>query len=175
MRKTIASNWKKTFFKIWTGQVFSLLGSELVQFSLVWYLTNKTGSAVVLATATLVALLPNVFLAPFAGALVDRWSRKRVMILADAAIAVATLGLAILFWLGKERIWHIYAILFIRSLGSTFHWPSMQASTTLLVPEKHLSRIAGINQSLRGALGIISPPFCSAVIEANAHSRCPSD
>ena len=78
--------WKRTFFIIWIGQAFSLLGSNLVQFSLVWYLTKTTGSAVILATSTFVALLPNVFFAPFTGALVDRWNRQKAMIVLDGTL-----------------------------------------------------------------------------------------
>ena len=90
------------FFAIWTGQAFSLFGSELVQFALVWWLTEQTGSATVLALATMVALLPQVFLSPFAGTLVDRWPRRTVMIVADGVIALAGVGLAIgaLFFAG---------------------------------------------------------------------------
>ena len=81
-----SQSWKRSFFIIWVGQAFSLLGSNLVQFSLVWYLTKTTGSAVILATSTFVALLPNVLLAPFAGALVDRWNRQKVMIVSDGTL-----------------------------------------------------------------------------------------
>src|SRR5512146_692973 len=86
-----ATSWKKTFFLIWTGQIFSLLGSGLVQFALVWWLTQTTGSAVVLASATLASILPEIVLGPFAGALVDRLNRRWVMIAADGGIAIATL------------------------------------------------------------------------------------
>jgi DHA3 family macrolide efflux protein-like MFS transporter len=159
------TNWKKPFFLIWAGQAFSLLGSSLVQFALVWWLTRTTGSATVLAAATLVALLPEVFLGPFAGALVDRWNRRRVMIFADAAIALVTLGLAVLFWQGIVQVWHIYVALFIRSRGSSFHWPAMQASTSLMVPDDQLSRISGLNQALRGGMAIIAPPLGALLME----------
>ena len=81
-----SQSWKRTFFIIWIGQAFSLLGSNLVQFSLVWYLTKTTGSAVILATSTFVALLPHVLLDPFAGALVDRWNRQKAMIVVDGTL-----------------------------------------------------------------------------------------
>jgi DHA3 family macrolide efflux protein-like MFS transporter len=162
----INGSWKRTFFVIWIGQAFSLLGSNLVQFALVWWLTKTTGSPAGLATATFVALLPNVFLAPFAGALVDRWNRRKVMILADASIAIATLVLVILFWSGLIQIWHVYLIMFIRALGNTFHWPAMRASTSLMVPEKQLSRIAGLNESLGGLMNIASPPLGALLLEA---------
>ena len=94
---SLSTNWKRSFFPIWIGQIFSLLGSGLVNFSLVWYLTQSTGSATVLAMATLVAILPEVIIGPFAGALVDRLNRRVVMIIADGAIALATIALGLIF------------------------------------------------------------------------------
>ena len=158
-------NWKRTFFPVWVGQAFSLLGSELVQFSLIWYLTEKTGSASVLAIASFMALLPRVFLSPISGALVDRWNRQKVMIYADALVATATIILAGIFWLEYIQVWHIYVVLFIRALGSGFHWPAMQASTSLMVPKDQLARISGMNQTLRGAMSIVAPLLAALMLE----------
>jgi len=155
----IEADWKRKFIPVWGAQIFSLLGSGLVQFALVWYITQQTGSAALLATSTFVALLPDVLFAPFTGALVDRLNRRVVMIIADGAIALATLGLVLLFAFDRIEIWHIFVVLFLRSLGGTFHWPAMQASTSLMVPEQHLSRFAGLNQAVRGGLNIIAPPL----------------
>jgi DHA3 family macrolide efflux protein-like MFS transporter len=160
-----AGRWKAPFFTIWIGQAFSLLGSQLVQFALVWWLTRTTGSATVLATATLVALLPQVLLAPLAGALIDRWNRRLVMIVADASIALATIGLAVLFWSGSVQVWHVYLLMFIRSLAGAFHWPAMQASTSLMVPKEQLSRIQGLNQMLQGGMNILSAPLGALLLE----------
>ncbi len=159
------SDWKKTYFFIWTGQAFSLLGSELIQFALIWYLTRKTGSASALAYASFVALIPKVLISPFSGALIDRWNRQRVMFFADVTIALATLILAVFFWIGQIQIWHIYVVMFIRSLGSGFHWPAMLASTPLMVPKKYLSKISGMNQTLRGILGIIAPVTAALLLD----------
>ncbi len=153
------SNWMVPFFTIWTGQAFSLIGSGLVQFALVWWLTQTTGSATVLAMATLAAILPSVVLGPFAGALVDRWNRRVVMIVADGFIALATLGLAILYSMEAMQVWHVYVIMALRAIGGSFHWPAMQASTSLMVPEQHLSRVAGLNQTMQGGLNIVAPPL----------------
>ena len=62
------TRWKPRFFTLWISQALSLFGSALVQFALIWWLTSTTRSATVLAVASLVGLLPNVLLAPFAGA-----------------------------------------------------------------------------------------------------------
>lgn len=149
----------RPFLTLWIGQMFSLLGSQLVQFSLIWWLTQETGSATVLAIASIVGLVPQVVLGPFVGPLVDRWNRRRTMIVADAVVALATLVLAILYWMGAVEIWQVYAILFVRALAGTFHGPAMAASTSLMVPDEHLTRIQGLNQMLNGGLNIISAPL----------------
>ncbi len=155
----MTADWKRPFFTIWIGQQFSLIGSQLVQFALVWWLTKTTGSATVLATATMVAMLPQVLIGPFSGALIDRFSRRKVMIIADGSIAVASAILGYLYWAGSVEVWHIYLIMALRAIGGGFHWPAMTASTSLMVPEKHLTRIAGLNQTMQGATNIISPPL----------------
>lgn len=152
-----ADRWKTPFFTIWAGQAVSLMGSGIARFALIWWLTEETGSATVLATTMFFALLPQIVLGPIAGALVDRWSRRRVMIVADAAIALVSLWLAWLFWSGSIAIWHVYLIMLARELGGIFHWPAMQASTSLMVPKEHLARVSGINQAMYGALNIIGP------------------
>ena len=153
------SNWKAPFFTIWTGQALSLVGSSVAQFALIWWLTTLTGSATVLATASLAALAPGIVLGPIAGAYVDRWNRRIVMIAADSLVALASLVLAGLFWMGSMEIWHVYLAMTLRSIGSSFHWPAMQASTSLMVPKEQLGRVAGINQTMNGVLNIVGPPI----------------
>jgi len=155
----------RNFFIIFTGQTISLVGSRLVQFSLVWWLTQQTGSANVLAFASIMAILPQAIFGPFAGVLVDRWNRKRVMLVADTGIALVTVVLALLYASGMIRIWHIYALMFIRSLGGAFHWTSMQASTSLMVPREQIARVAGLNQSVSGIASIVAPPMGALLIE----------
>ncbi len=154
-----SKSWAARFFTIWTGQAFSLMGSQLVSFAVIWWLTQTTGSATVLATASLVGLLPQVILGPFVGALVDRWSRRLTMIIADSLVALATVLLAVLFALGHVQIWQVYALLFVRSVCGGFHWTAMQASTSLMVPKEHLTRIQGLNQMLNGGMSIASAPL----------------
>jgi DHA3 family macrolide efflux protein-like MFS transporter len=160
------SNWRLNFFSMWTGQALSLFGSRVVQFSLIWYLTSETGSATVLATAAMVGLIPEIFLGPIAGAYVDRWNRRLILIASDASVALLSLLLAYLFWIGAVQIWHIYAIMFLRSLLGSFHWPAMQASTSLMVPDNFLIRVAGLNQTVYGALSIVAPPLGALLLVA---------
>jgi DHA3 family macrolide efflux protein-like MFS transporter len=151
--------WKGRFFTIWGGQALSLLGSQLVGFAIIWYLTVESGSATVLAIASMVGLLPQVILGPLIGPLIDRWDRRRTMLIADSIIAIATLALAYQFAAGWVEIWHIYLLMFIRSVAGGFHGPAMAASTSLMVPLEHLTRIQGLNQMLNGGLNVVSAPL----------------
>jgi MFS transporter, DHA3 family, macrolide efflux protein len=158
------TDWQVPFFTIWIGQSFSLLGSKVAQFALIWWLTDLTGSATVLAMASLAGLIPGIVLGPLAGAYIDRWNRRYVMIVADFLIAVVSLWLAFLFWADAIQIWHVYVILCIRSLGESFHWPAMQASTSLMVPKEQLTRVAGMNQTLNGVLNVFGAPLGALLI-----------
>ena len=159
------SSWKKQFFLFWISQGFSLFGSTLVQFALVWWLTKTTGSASILATATAFAIIPEIIVNPIAGVVVDRSNRKKVMMLADSAIALATILLAVMFYFGVVEIWHVYVLMSIRSIGGAFHYPAQQASVTMMVPNEHLARVAGLNQALQGSVNIIAPPLGALLLE----------
>ncbi len=158
------SNWKKIFLTIWSGQAFSLLTSALVQFAIVWWMTKETGSASVLAFATLMALLPQIVLGPFIGVWIDRLNRKTIMIAADSFIALCSVIVAILYHFNAIEMWHVYILLMFRSIGSAFHMPSMQASVPLLAPEEQLTRIAGINQVLQSVANIAGPALGAMLI-----------
>src|SRR5512134_3139757 len=113
--------WAPRFFTLWTGQALSLLGSQLVQFAIIWYLTTTTNSATTLATASMMGLLPQVLLSPFIGTWVDRGNRRLILIASDATVAIATVILAALFAFGVVEVWHIYLALFIRAVAGGFH------------------------------------------------------
>lgn len=151
------NNWKRTFFTIWTGQAISLITSAILQMAIVWYLTEKTGSAMVLSMATLVGFLPQALGGPIIGVYVDRWSRKKVMIASDIIIAAAAALLAIVAFFIELPVWLIMIVLFIRSIGTAFHSTALNAATPLIVPEEHLAKCAGYSQSLQSVSYIISP------------------
>lgn len=146
------------FMTLWGGQALSLFGSQAAQFGLVWWLTLKTGSPAILATATFVGLLPQVVLGPVIGTLVDRWNRRTIMLVADAVVAAASLVLAVLFAKQAATVPGVFAVLFVRALGSAFHGPAMLAASTLMIPKQHLTRIQGLNQALQGTLAIFGAP-----------------
>jgi DHA3 family macrolide efflux protein-like MFS transporter len=153
----VHENWFGRFAFIWTGQTMSQAGSRIATFALIWWLTQATGSAQVLATATLASLIPLLLLRPLTGALVDRLSRKWVIVLSDAAIALASLWLAWMFWSGAMHPWHVYIVVAVRAVGEAFHAPAKTASTPLLVPDRHLSRLAGVDFAILGGLKFAGP------------------
>lgn len=152
-------HWGRRFFTIWSGQAISMLGSQIVSFAIVWYLTEQTGSATVLAIASMFGVIPNVLISPFAGAIADRNNRKNIMIISDLVVGLARLLGFFLFASGAIQVWHIYFMIFIGSAAGSFQHPAMAASTALMVPKRHLSRVAGMNQTLQGALSIAAPPL----------------
>jgi MFS transporter, DHA3 family, macrolide efflux protein len=159
-------SWKRTFAVIWSGQVLSTLSSAVVGYSVMFWLSIKTGSAEILAFSSIAAFLPHLVLGPFTGVLIDRWDRKRIMISADLFIAACTGVMAVLFAAGEVRIPYIYLLLALRSVGSSFHVPAMQASVPLLAPESELMRVAGVNQVIQSTSTIAGPALAALLISS---------
>lgn len=157
-------NWKKKFAFLWTGQFFSLISSSAVGFAIIIWLSLETGSAEVLAYAAIAGLLPQALIGPFAGVYVDRWDKKKTMILADGFVAVCTLVMSLGFYFGYQNLEFIYIILGLRSVGSAFHMPAMQATVPLLAPKSELFRIAGINQIIKSVSNIAGPALGALAI-----------
>jgi MFS transporter, DHA3 family, macrolide efflux protein len=150
-------NWKKSFFTIYAGQAFSLLSSSAVQFSIIWWITMKTGSALALTIASVVGLLPQAIIGPFAGVWIDRFDRRKIMIVADATVALASLFLSVLFLLNIQSLQFVYIVLFIRALGETFHKPAMQALIPQIVPASELTKACGFGQMINSACTMVGP------------------
>ena len=164
-------NWKFTFFTIWAGQAVSLITSAVLQMAFIFYLTEKTGSAMVLSVASLVGFLPYAVFGPVIGVLVDRYDRKKIMIGADLIIAAAGALLSIIALYMELPVWMVMVVLFIRSIGKAFHSPALSAVTPLLVPEEQLTKCAGYSQSLQSVSYILSPAvaaFLYSVWKLNA-------
>lgn len=159
------AHWKRRFFTIWTGQAFSLLGSSLVDFSLIWWLTDATGSEQLLIISTLLKLLPQMILGPFTGVLIDRMNRKRVMLIADGSIALVTVGLLALVHTGQVTPGAVLAVLALRSLGGTLHQPAMRSATVLMIPGEQQARIAGMNRMMSGAMTVVTPVAGALMLE----------
>src|SRR5690606_25737804 len=153
----IHENWFKTYIYIWIGQFVSLLTSSAVNFAVIIYLSLHYKSAEVLAFAGIAGLLPQAIIGPFAGVYIDRRDRKKVMIYADAFIALCTFLMSFAFVKGEANLIFVYALLVCRSLGQAFHTPAMQAIAPLIGPEDKLLKVSGINQMLQSVSMIAGP------------------
>lgn len=163
---TISKDWKKNFFTIWTGQAISQLSSSVLQFAIVWYLTDQTGSALVLSAAMMMGFLPQGLLGPFIGVLIDRYSRKRIMIISDLLISAASFVMVIAGWQGVLSTGLILGVLLLRSVGTAFHNPCLQAVTPQIVPPDQLTRCSGYSQALESVSQILSPVIAAVLYQS---------
>ncbi|MFN7472016.1 MAG: MFS transporter, partial [Roseiflexaceae bacterium] len=111
--------WRATFWRIYIGQALSIISSSAVQFAIIWWITVETGSALALTIASIVGLLPQALIGMIAGVWIDRYPRKRIIMLADGLTAVASLVLALCFVTGYASLTVVYVALFVRALGVT--------------------------------------------------------
>ncbi len=149
--------WHRTFLIIFTGQAFSLLGSSAVNFALVWWLTAETGSASVLAYASIAALVPQAVVGLLAGPFIDRWDRRRTMMGADLFVAVTSVVLLAMVVSGDYSVLSVIAVLAARSLGAAFHTPASQAAVPMYVPQDQLMRVSGWNFFLGSGVAMAGP------------------
>jgi hypothetical protein len=152
------------FVVIWSGQVVSLFGSGLTAFALGVWVFQQTGSVTLYTWAALAATAPATRAAPLAGALVDRYDRRRMMMLADAGAALATAALAALLVAGRLGLPALYALLAASALFGSLQFPAFSAATTLLVPARHLGRASGMVELGRGAGQVVAPLAAGALI-----------
>lgn len=154
-------HWKGRFILLATGQAVSMLTSSILQISIVWYLTQKTLSPTVITLSTLAGYLPRAVLGLFTGAFIDRFDRKKILILSDLGIALAALILAGAAYFGALPIWLIFTMLCLRSVGAAFHSPSFNAVVPTIVPKAQLSRCAGITQGFDSVSLLLSPALAA--------------
>lgn len=154
----------RTFILIWFGQLVSLIGSGLTNFALGVWVFERTGSATEFALISVFAILPGILIAPVAGVLVDRYDRRLTMIISDTVAGLSTVAIALLLFSGHLEIWHIYLSALISSTASSFQYPAYAASTTLLVPKKHLGRAAGMTRAADAISLIVSPALAGVLL-----------
>jgi len=153
----------RSFAVIWFGQVISTLGSGMTGFALGVWAYRQTGSVTALALITLFGTLPNTLLSPLAGALIDRWGRRSVLLLNNFGSGACTLIMASLYWAGVLQIWHIYVLVCANRCFNVFQLPAFSATTALLVPRRQLVRANGMAQ-LGPAAGQIAAPLLAAAL-----------
>lgn len=150
-------HWKQKFVILWVGQAFSIFTSFISQYALIWYLTDATSSPAVLSMAMLVGMLPQGILSLFTGAFADRFDRRVIMAVADGSIGVVSLVLVAVAAGGTLTPGPILVALALRSVGSAFHTPCIQAVTPLIAPAEALTKCAGWSQGIQTVSMLLSP------------------
>lgn len=164
MSKIQISKWQRAISLFLTGQTISLIGSSIVQYAITWHLTLTAKSGIVLTMAVVFGFLPTVMIAPFSGVWADRFNRKKVIIMADGFIAIATFILVLLFSLGYDSIWLLLVMSSIRALGAGIQSPAVNAVLPQIVPEDKFLRINGLNSTLNSLGSLISPVLSGVLL-----------
>lgn len=159
----INANWKRNAGFFIAGQFLSLFGSMLVQFAITWQITLETQSGAVMTLFTCASMLPMVLISPFAGVWADRYNRKHLINIADAAIAFVTLLLAAAYYAGFRNIWLMLVVVVARSFGQGVQSPAVGALIPQIVPQEHLARFNGLQSAIQ-SLTLFAAPMASGAL-----------
>lgn len=154
----------RTFLFILISQFFSLIGTSLTSFGLGVWVLKETGSVTMFSFIMMFGTVPAILVSPFAGVIVDRFSRKWIMVISDTMAALSTLVLFLLLTLDRLEIWHIFISAGVSSFFSAFQSPAFQSSVSLMVPKDQLSRANGMVQMIDAASFIIAPLLAGILI-----------
>lgn len=168
MEQTQPTHGTRTFFTIWTGQLISLIGSQLTGFALGVWVYEQTKSVSLLALVQVAQQAPYILLSPIAGVFADRWNRRTAMIVSDLGAGLAVLAAGILYVTGHLQPWMTIPIVLVMSTFHTLMWPAFTASVTLLVPKKQYGRANGFVQ-LGEALPQIAGPALAGALYVAIH------
>ena len=141
----------RDFYVLWSTQSLSQLGSSITAFALTLWLYEKTGSALSTAALTICSYAPYVIISIFAGALTDRFNKRKTMLVCDMSAALCTLVVFVLYKSGNLVIWHLYAINAFSGLMNTVQQPASEVTMTLIVPKDCYQKVSGL-QSLSRSL-----------------------
>src|SRR5215210_7224105 len=164
MSENNATKGMKMFGVVWSGQLVSLLGSGLTSFALGIWALERTSSVTQYTLIIVCASVPSLLIAPFAGALVDRWDRRWVMFWSDVGAGVITLVYAALLWRGELQVWHIYIGAACNSILSTFQWPAYIAIISSLIERKHYGRANGMLEFGQAGTTIAAPALAGLML-----------
>lgn len=164
MSKTPMFAGMRGFTLVWAGQFLSFLGTGMTNFALTIWAWKATGTATALALVALFNMAPNILASPVAGALVDRWNRKLVMMLSDIAAGISTLAILLLFMSGRLEIWHLYVTTAFAGLFHAFQFPAYSAAISTMVSKEHYTRASGMLSLAQNASGIFAPIAASILL-----------
>ena len=149
--------WKSQFIVVALGQAISMLGSQGVQFALIWWLAEKTSSPLMLGISGIVAYLPMSLFSPIAGIAADRYNRKFISIFSDMTMGMIALIYAVLLFFLDLPVWTVFVMLCVRGIGSTFQQPAIQSIIPQLVPKDQLVKTNGWMQLLNSGSVLLGP------------------
>ncbi|MBY8980500.1 MAG: MFS transporter [Candidatus Lokiarchaeota archaeon] len=164
MESTASSQSFKSYLFFWSGQLFSLLGSTVVQFVIIWWITIETENLTIISAAAFFSFLPQFIFGPLAGVFADRWNRKILIGLSDFFQAITTLSLVLLFFFDIQQVWLIILINSFRGLFQGFHWPVVNAIIPLMIPKENLSRMNAINYIFTGLVNTMGPVIAGTLL-----------
>lgn len=147
----------KLFFRIWVGQLVSTIGSYMTVFALIFWVWGVSGSATSLALVTFFSQLPRILVTPFAGVLVDRFSRKRLMLLGDFVAMLCTMLIVLLYLTNQLQIWHLYGVVAVYGCFGQIQTLAYSTSISLLVDKEHYTRAESLVAAVNYSGAIFSP------------------
>lgn len=145
------------FAAVAAGQLVSIIGSSLTEFAVPIWIYQTTGSVASFALFAVLALVPGLLVAPFAGAIVDRMDRRRVMLAGDIGAAGSQLVLGVLLWTGNLEVWHVYLPLVMLSVALTFQRLAYGSAVAQLVPKRFLGHANGVVQMVNSSSQLLVP------------------
>ena len=152
------------FLILWLTQSFSSFGSALTSFTLVIWSYQQEGSALTTALLSVSSYAPYVLMSIFAGALSDRWDKKRTMFVSDSFAALCTLVVLVLLKTGNLRIGHLYVLNALNGLMNTVQGPASTVAVSLLVPKEHYQRVSGLQSFSNALVTVLTPVVASAML-----------
>ena len=147
----------KSYLVFWSGQLFSLLGSTVVFFVLMYWIADVFRDPMLLALASFLYIMVMTICMPIAGVLADRVNRKMLIVVVDSLQAFATFILILIFQFGVVNIWIVLIFISLRSMFQAFHTPTVNAIIPSMVPKDKLSRINGVNFLFTGVVQLFAP------------------
>ena len=153
----------KTFYILWSTQGLSQLGSAMTGFALTLWLYEKTGSALSTAALTICTYAPYVLMSIFAGAISDKYDKKKTMLVCDALAALTTVTVFILYRTDRLAVWHLYAVNAVSGLMNTVQQPASEVATTLVVPKEYYQKTSALQSLSRSVIAIGNPLLASAL------------
>ncbi|MHA1746129.1 MAG: MFS transporter [Promethearchaeota archaeon] len=153
------------YLAILIGQSFSIFGSQIVSFALIWYLvTLVSGSVSLYALIIMIMNIPPILIIPLAGVFADRWDRKKTIIVADLLITLTTLAMIAMFIIGPPPLWGIIVVSILRGIFQSFHSPAINAIVPAMVPSDKLPRVNGLKSFSTGVVQIIAPVIAAGLM-----------